>query len=133
MNSSAPSPQAPQPVDIIAALATEVNAEVNAEVMEAKSRGLSAAIDIGEAGPSNAPSRSHSRAVDNEGDVEMGETATEPIASTTVTQAAPVPTAPLSPAASIPTSVPAIAEPVIASVEPAESKVEEETVQQPLS
>jgi histone deacetylase 1/2 len=121
MDSGAASPQAPQPVDIIATLATEANAEVNAEVMEAKSRGLTGALENGETGPSNAPSRSHSRAgPDNEGDVEMEDSVTVPVAPIAI----PTPQGPLSPAA----SVAATAEPVPA--EPAELGTEE-IVQQP--
>jgi len=75
--------------------AAEANAEVNAEVMEQKSRSLTA-VAAGEAGPSNAPSRSHSKtAHDNDGDVEMDEPSEETIA------AAPEPQAPLSPADSV--------------------------------
>ena len=97
--------------DMATAMATEANAEVNAEVMERKSRSLTAA-ETGEAGPSNAPSRSHSAKpqVDNEGDVDM----TEPAPA----QAAQVPTpaadAPISPTASAApaTPAPATTEPV---------------------
>jgi len=114
-----------QSVDIIAAIATEANAEINAEVMEAKTRDLAAALEAGETGPSNAPTRSHSRApLDNEGDVEMGEPVTELQASILPNL---VPIAPLSPAASIPTSIPANAESLPAPTE--ELNLEEETVQ----
>ena len=90
--------------DMVTAMATEANAEVNAEVMEQKSRSLTAA-ETGEAGPSNAPSRSHSAKpqVDNEGDVDM----TEP----TLAQAAQVPTpaadVPMSPTATVAPAIPA--------------------------
>jgi histone deacetylase 1/2 len=98
--------------DMATAMATEANAEVNAEVMEQKSRSLTAA-ETGEAGPSNAPSRSHSvkphLTVDNEGDVDMTEPAPEPAGQApTSTAEAPIsPTATVGPA----TPAPAATEP----------------------
>jgi histone deacetylase 1/2 len=99
--------------DLTTAMATEANAEVNAEVMERKSRSLTAA-ESGEAGPSNAPSRSHSvkpqPQVDNEGDVDMSEAAPEP----PVQAPTPAAEAPISPTATVgpATPAPAATEPV---------------------
>ncbi|TAQ86884.1 hypothetical protein B7494_g4777 [Chlorociboria aeruginascens] len=58
--------------DELTEMAAEVNAEVNAEIMEQKVEDATM-IEVGEAGPSNAPSRAHSQkpALDNEGDVAM--------------------------------------------------------------
>ena len=99
--------------DLTTAMATEANAEVNAEVMEQKSRSLTVAETAGEAGPSNAPSRSHSAKpqpkIDNEGDVDMTESAPEPAgqAPTPAAEAPISPTATVGPA----TPAPAITEP----------------------
>lgn len=124
MDSPVAFPQVPTATDIAAALATEVNAEVNDEVMAAKSRELTAALAAAEAGLSNAPSRSHSRApIDKDGDVEMGDSATEPATQD------PVAPTPLSPAASIHTSIPALADAVTA-VPSIETKKDEEAVPQ---
>jgi histone deacetylase 1/2 len=112
MDSGVASPVPNDVDDMTTALATEANAEVNAEVMEQKSRSLTA-VDTGEAGPSNAPSRSHSvkqaPQVDNEGDIDMTEAVPEPAA-----QASTPPKAPISPTATVgPTSpAPAITEPL---------------------
>jgi histone deacetylase 1/2 len=90
--------------DMTTAMATEANAEVNAEIMGQKSRSLSA-IETGEAGPSNAPSRSHSAKpqVDNEGDVDM----TEPDPTSAAQVPTPAAEAPLSPTATVAAATPA--------------------------
>jgi histone deacetylase 1/2 len=101
MDSGIATPEARHDVDeIVTALAIEANAEVNAEVMEQKSRSLTVA-DVGEIGTSNAPSRSHSQkpTIDHEGDVDMEE---RPLDSTD-----PLSEVPLSPAVTAPTSAPA--------------------------
>lgn len=100
------------------AMAAEANAAVNAEVMEQKSRSLTA-IDVGETGPSNAPSRSHSAKpqIDTEGDVDM----TEPEPAPTAQAPAPA-EAPLSPTA---TGEPATPAPAVIDP-PAESEVKKE-------
>lgn len=97
--------------DMVTSLAIEANAEVNAEVMEQKSRSLTAA-ETGEVGPSNAPSRSHSAKpqVDNEGDVDMTEAAPAPAAQVPT----PAADAPISPTATVAPTTPAPA-----TVEPA--------------
>lgn len=73
MDSGIATPEVSQEVDEeLAALVTEANAEVNAEIMENKNLEVSAPVN--EAGPSNAPSRSDSpkpTVIDNEGDIEM--------------------------------------------------------------
>lgn len=98
--------------DMVTAAATEANAEVNAEVMEQKSRSLTAA-DTGEAGPSNAPSRSHSvkPKVDNEGDVNMTD---EAVPAPLAQAPTPAAEAPISPTATVgpATPAPAATEPV---------------------
>ncbi len=99
MDSGVATPAEDEADDMTAALATEVNAEVNAEVMEQKSRSLRF-VETGEAGPSNAPSRSHSvrPPVDDEGDVDMTATAAEQ-----ATQAlTPAAEAPISPSTAVP-------------------------------
>jgi len=97
-----------QPQELAAIIAV-ANAEVNAEIMEEKSRSLKAE-DPGEAGPSNAPSRSHSKApVDKDGDVQMDEPDAEPAAlpqNPPAEEPAAIVQAPISPAASIHTSLP---------------------------
>lgn len=123
MDSGVATPEARQDVDeLVTARATEANAEVNAEVMEQKSRSLTAA-EAGEEGPSNAPSRAHSvkeATIDNEGDVEMGETPTDaPVQAQAPT---PAPAVPISPAASLPAST----EPVAATAPITEYEVKQE-------
>ncbi|KAG0651800.1 histone deacetylase RPD3 [Hyphodiscus hymeniophilus] len=113
--------------DLATAMTAEVNAEVIAEVMEQKSRSLTA-VEPGEVGPSNAPSRSHSvnPHVDNEGDVDMAEAEPVPEAQVQTPKAeAPIsPTATIAPA----TPAPAPAEPTIevdlASVKKEEGEAE---------
>ncbi|KAF4624270.1 hypothetical protein G7Y89_g13903 [Cudoniella acicularis] len=102
--------------DAVTAMATEANAEVNAELMEKKTLDATAA-ESGEVGPSNAPSRAHSvkPAVDTDGDIDMTGDALEAPAPKpqTETPAVPSPTAtagPISPAQPPPTAD-AIAEP----------------------
>lgn len=71
MDSGVATPEVPRPADdLVTAMATEANAEVNAELMEKKTLDV-AAIESAEAGPSNAPSRAHSvkPAVDAEVDM----------------------------------------------------------------
>ena len=108
MDSGAATPDQNDVDDLTTAMVTEANAEVNAEVMEQKSRSLTAA-ETAEAGPSNAPSRSHSEKpqLDNEGDIDM----TEPEPDTV--PAAQVPTsaaeAPISPTATVAPTTPAVA------------------------
>jgi histone deacetylase 1/2 len=130
-------PEVRQEVDaIVAALASEANAEINAEVMEQKSRSLTVtAAESGEVGPSNAPSGVHSPRpafVDPEGDVEMSELRetlftgfparnhSPSPAAAAATAPNPGPQVPISPAASIPTSVPATTESITAAAPPPE-------------
>jgi histone deacetylase 1/2 len=142
MDSGIITPEVRQEVDaMVAALASDANAEVNAEVMEQKSRSLTvAAAESGEVGPSNAPSRAHSprpALVDNEGDVEMSEmretlspgfhAKNQSRSPAAATAADPAPQIPISPANSVLTSVPATAELMIATAplpEPTEIKKE---------
>ncbi|TVY25230.1 Histone deacetylase [Lachnellula hyalina] len=91
MDSGAVTPEVQHPLDgIVTAMATEANAEVNAELMEKKTLGV-AAVDSGELGPSNAPSPAQSakltiEIVDN--DVDMTD-APEVIPAVAVTPAVP--------------------------------------------
>lgn len=109
--------------DLATAMTTEVNAEVIAEVMEQKSRSLTAA-ETGEVGPSNAPSRSHSAnpQIDNDGDVDMAEA--DPISEAQVP--AHTAEAPTSPSATVAPTTPAPAptEPTV-DVDSASVKKEE--------
>jgi histone deacetylase 1/2 len=60
MDSGVATPEVQHPVDdVVTAMATEANVEVNAELMEKKTLDAAAA-DSGEVGPSNAPSRAQS-------------------------------------------------------------------------
>lgn len=115
--------------DMTTAMATEANAEVNAEVMEQKSRSLTA-IETGEAGPSNAPSRSHSAKpqVDNEGDVDM----TEPDPAPAAQIPTPAAEAPISPTATVApaTPAPATSEPMAVAESAAVKKEEGEAERQ---
>lgn len=78
MDSSAGSPPRNDVDDMVTALATEANAEVNAELMEQKKLDA-AALETAELGPSNAPSRAHSiKPVDGQGDVDMTADNAEP-------------------------------------------------------
>lgn len=72
-------------------MVSEANAAVNAEVMENKTLTLTT-VETGEAGPSNAPSRSHSAMppVDNEGDVDMTEPAPAPVTQVPTPEDAPI-------------------------------------------
>jgi histone deacetylase 1/2 len=91
--------------DMVTALATEANAEVNAELMQQKTL-EAAAAETREVGPSNAPSRADSPkpVVDREGDVDMTEAApeAEPKAPT------PAPEKAASPAATVVSVTPAV-------------------------
>lgn len=91
--------------DMVTALATEANAEVNAELMQQKTL-EAAAAETREVGPSNAPSRADSPkpVVDREGDVDMTEAApeAEPKAPT------PAPEKAASPAATVVSATPAV-------------------------
>jgi histone deacetylase 1/2 len=116
MDSRVGTPDATNEVqDATTALATQANAEVNAEIMEKKQLDP-AALSGAEAGPSNAPSCSDSvrqAVVDGDGDVSMADSATAavevaPPAETNANVATP----PLSPA-----TVPAAASLLPAAVE----------------
>lgn len=113
MDSGIATPVQTEVDDIVTAMVTEANAEVNTEVMEQKSRSLTSA-ETGEAGPSNAPSRSHSAKpqVDNEGDIDMTEAAPEAAAqvSNPATEAPISPTATIPPASPVPSATQSVAE-----------------------
>ncbi|RDW76032.1 histone deacetylase RpdA protein [Coleophoma crateriformis] len=98
----------PEVDDAVTALATEANAEVNAEVMEKKSLDV-ATTESAEVGISNAPSRAQSEkpaVVDNDGDVDMTEAAAEPVETPAAAVVAAVaPTQP-TPEAATPTPAP---------------------------
>jgi histone deacetylase 1/2 len=121
MDSGIPTPARAEADDVVTAMATEANAEVNAELMEHKN--LDVTAESGEQGPSNAPSRAHSPklTVDTEGDVDM-------------TGAAPhtevkAPSPASNPAAS-PTVAVAPANPTAAPVEPAPEIVDPAVVKE---
>ena len=122
MDSGAATPVQNDVDDLTTAMATEANAEVNAEVMEQKSRSLTAA-ETGEAGPSNAPSRSHSvkPQIDNEGDVDM----TEPEPAPAAQIPTPAAEAPTSPIATVAPATPAPATESVVEAEAASVKKEE--------
>lgn len=119
------------PIDeLFKVLAADANAEVQAEVMEAKTMGLATAMVAGETGPSNAPSRSHSQgAFDNDGDVSMEDsvpvTGPSILSEMLATNAAE----PLSPADSIPSTP---AKSVVAPAGVVVPKIEEADVPQTL-
>jgi histone deacetylase 1/2 len=71
MDSGIPTPARAEADDAVTAMATEANAEVNAQIMEQKT--IDATVESGELGPSNAPSQAHSPklTMDTEGDVDM--------------------------------------------------------------
>ena len=99
MNSGVATPDEEAELAAVMKEAAQANAEVNDQVMEQKSRSLTA-VAPAEAGPSNAPSRSHSvKPVDTEGDVGMSE-------APAIEQAAAVP---LSPVSSVPAPPAAVA------------------------
>ncbi len=71
MDSGIATPARAEADDTVTDLATEANAEVNAQIMEQKA--LDPTVESGELDPSNAPSRAHSPKpiIDIEGDVDM--------------------------------------------------------------
>ena len=131
MDSGIATPAQNEVDDMTTAMATEVNAEVIEEIMEQKSRSLTAA-ETGEAGPSNAPSRSHSAKpqVDNDGDVDM----TEPDPAPAATVPTPAAETPLSPTATVAPTTPSPApaeptvEPEIVSVKKEEGESERQDI-----
>jgi histone deacetylase 1/2 len=124
MDSGIPTPARAEADDAVTAMATEANAEVNAEIMEQKT--LDATVESGELGPSNAPSRAHSPkpTIDPEGDVDM--TGADPIsedkAPSPVSIQASSPKGAVEPAAPAATPV----EPVSETTDPAVIKEEGE-------
>lgn len=124
MDSGVATPSRPEVDDVVTAIATEANAEVNAEVMEQKALDVTAA-ESGEQGPSNAPSRADSPkpTIDTEGDVDMTEAAPQPEVK------APSPVShPVSPAATILPAEPVapVSEPISETKDVADVKEEGE-------
>jgi len=124
MDSGIATPDVPHPVDdVVTALATEANAEINAELMEKKTLDV-AAVEAGEAGPSNAPSRAQSAKptiAPTDVDVDMADAPDVP-AETKVEPAAEKP-------ADVPekeSEAPLPAEPTAVATEPVEAKQEAE-------
>ena len=105
MDSGIATPEVANDVDdAVTTIATEANAEVNAEIMEQKALSVSAA-ENGEQGLSNAPSRADSPKpkVDNEGDVDMTES-TSQLEANPPTPAAEVPSPTVTVAPVMPTA-----------------------------
>jgi histone deacetylase 1/2 len=128
MDSGIATPEVQHPVDgVVTAMATEANAEVNAELMEKKTLDV-AAVDAGEAGPSNAPSRAQSAiptVAATDGDVDMADAPdapTEAKVEPAAEKAADVPEK--EPEAPAPTET--AAEPVATATDPVEAKQEGE-------
>jgi histone deacetylase 1/2 len=125
MDSGIPTPARAEPDDAVTAMATEANAEVNAELMEQKA--LDATVESGELGPSNAPSRAHSPkpTIDTEGDVDM--TGSDPVPE--VKAPSPVSIPPSSPKAVVEAAPPAVTptEPASETTDAAVVKEEGET------
>jgi histone deacetylase 1/2 len=124
MDSGVPTPARADADDVVTAIATVANAEVNAEIMEQKT--LDVSIEPGELEPSNAPLRAHSPkpTIDTEGDVDM--TGAAPPAEAKAQSPAPIPA--LSPTATVTSATPAAApvEPVPVITDPAVVKEEAE-------
>ncbi|TVY83826.1 Histone deacetylase RPD3 [Lachnellula suecica] len=128
MDSGIATPEVQPPTDEVAnMMVAETNSEVNAEVMEKKTLDV-AALDAGEVGPSNAPSRADSpkpTVAPTDVDVDMADAPDVPEAPAADTPAAPPADAPPRSPVAPPPAV-AIPEPVAAAVEPAEAKQEGE-------
>jgi histone deacetylase 1/2 len=124
MDSGIPTPARAEIDDVVTAMATEANAEGNAELVEQKTLGANA--ESGEQGLSNAPSRAHSPklTVDTEGDVDMTGAAppSEVKAPSPASIPATSPTVAIAPA----TTTPAPVEPVAEAVDPTGVKKERE-------
>lgn len=120
MDSGVPTPARAEVDDAVTTMATEANAEVNAELMEQKA--LDVTVESGELGPSNAPSRADSPkpTIDNEGDVDM----TGAAPPTEVKAPSPAPIAALSPTATVAPPAAAPVEPAAETTDPAVVKEE---------
>ncbi|PMD20859.1 histone deacetylase-like protein RpdA/Rpd3 [Hyaloscypha hepaticicola] len=124
MDSGIPTPARAEADDAVTAMATETNAEVNAQIMVQKT--LDATVETGELDPSNAPSPAHSPKpiIDTDGDVDM--TSPDPVP----VNEAPSPTSiqPLSPKDAVDQAAPTAApvEPVPETTDPAVVKQEGE-------
>jgi histone deacetylase 1/2 len=124
MDSGIPTPARAEVDDLAAAMATEANAEVNAELIEQKTLDVNA--ESGEQGLSNAPSRAHSPkpTIDTEGDVDM--TGAAPPSEVKAPSPASILAASVTNTIAFTTPTPAPVEPVAVAVDPAVVKEEGE-------
>lgn len=124
MDSGIPTPARAEVDDVVTAIATEANAEVNAELMEQKT--LDANAESGEQELWNAPSRAHSPkpTIDTEGDVDM--TGAAPPSEVKAPSPASIPATSPTVAVAPATPTPAPVEPVAEAIDPAVVKEEGE-------